>query len=1161
MLIRNQRSPLAAAMLVAIVFAALLGTVLGAGLAAAQPVNAAPARQTGTGVATDTAASAITATSSATETAAVTAATATTATVSETPAPAPSLPAPIYYLDGTTDQIVRLEADGTTRRAVTHEIQPITAFDVSPDGARLVYVVGNNLVETDAAGLQRTVKVTGQPYDPTDAAAAIAQRIDSPVYSPDGSRIAFGLNGVNVIASGFDAGVQPQLLLASSAYPAEGGAPGSNPPRFYTPREWSPDGARLVVQIACYPEAGGLALLDPASGALTELASTASDVPMIGDIAWRPDSSGFFIGSNLLAYGSPGMSYVNAADGTVTGVLTTTAALDVGAANPIFLVRGPHMNQANDTLWAFIAEQTDLGAPAAYQLDSVDAANSTRTPIGSATYQPDGDVLWARDDSGALIQSGIRADANGVNGTLYWVPSTGGEAAPLAAFGRMPRWGSAEAGSSAAEVQQVVALFDQSINLAAAQTNTETQAFGPSTAFPVTAPDGNTYWVAQTTGLRSFAPDVPHAIGIYAREGDQWRELSILQLVGSQEGVTAGPDYLGPDGVMPTTIDDKNLWLHVEGGAGAHGGACEIVRFDGQTLTQELDAFSASPGACTIQDVNGDGVNEVVENATDAYVFCYACGVRQINYTVQRWVNDQFEQVNVEPLPADAPEALNTLNDQMLRGVQGGLWKSALDLASQQPAETDPSGVFDWNRALVRLTGEARRDYAAQPENPYPLLAQVFYGDYPAAVDVMRAFSATAVFTQPSALITGTVAEGWEAALSSVLTTTTSAAIGVNPQLAAAYFVRGFGEWLADPASQAAADDVRKAADLKPDDALFAESVTALTGEARTPTTSTTPITDTSRLTPTIPVTPTAPLTLTAPLTPTAPVTSTAPVTGSTVTTNTAGATGRLFYSANTDGVDRIYMLRFGEQNATLDEVVAQGRQPALQPGGVRLAFQSTASDQLGLGGYDLDSGLRVNFTTNLEDSLPRWNPADGKLAFSSTRYGDGRSRVYTVWPDGRSEALDLGEGSDPDWSPDGGRLVYKGCDTQGANCGLWTMNADGSDRRSLTNNGGDSRPRWSPDGARVVFMSDQRSGNWDVYSVAVNGDGSGGEVTQITFNAAVDGLPALSPDGSEIVFLSNRGNRWGLWRVSITSGRAQSILGDLGALPNWQDEGLDWVK
>jgi TolB protein len=464
-------------------------------------------------------------------------------------------------------------------------------------------------------------------------------------------------------------------------------------------------------------------------------------------------------------------------------------------------------------------------------------------------------------------------------------------------------------------------------------------------------------------------------------------------------------------------------------------------------------------------------------------------------------------------------------------------------------------------------------------------LAQVFYGDYPAAVDVMRVYSASEIFAQPSLLISGTVAAGWEGTLSDWITTTTTPAIEVNPQLAAAYFVRGWGEWAggaaaaAEAAGAAAGDtppdgetdaetsaaagpaideaslaaavaDIRQALALSPDPAqaaYFAEALTFLTGEE-------------------VSVPDGQEVTSTEGITGTAAVTGTGTITGTIMGTN--GATGRLLYSTVQDGQDRIYLLAFGAANATLTEVLGQARQPALQPGGVRLAFQSTQADMLGLGGYDLSAGSdpqaagRFNFTTNLEDSLPRWNPEGNRLAFSSTRYGDGRTRVYTVWADTTSEAIDLGEGSDPDWSPDGARLVYRGCDESGANCGLWTMAVDGTDRRQLTDNGGDARPRWTPGGERVVFMSDQREeANFDVYSVAVNPDYSGGEVVRITLNAASDGLPAVSPDGSEIVFVSNRGNQWGIWRVAIDSGRAQSVVGDLGALTNWLEQAVDWVR
>ena len=466
----------------------------------------------------------------------------------------------------------------------------------------------------------------------------------------------------------------------------------------------------------------------------------------------------------------------------------------------------------------------------------------------------------------------------------------------------------------------------------------------------------------------------------------------------------------------------------------------------------------------------------------------------------------------------------------------------------------------------------------------------------------MRVYTVSELLAQPSALISGTVAAGWEGPLAGWLTTTASSAIGVNDRLAAAYFVRGVGAWLggmtaattgdvppdatpvvATPGAlaidqavlDAAVADMRKALELSPNGeqaAYYAAAIGLLTGtEVEVPSApgsgSSGSLADMGTITGTAGISGTAVASGAEPVSDTVTLSPTLQPT--TVTLASPGGQGRLLYSTVQDGEDRIYLLEFGAANATLTEVLGQARQPARQPGGVRLAFQSTQSDMLGLGGYDLDGATaRFNFTTNVEDSLPRWSPDGSKLAFSSTRYGDGRSRVYTAWPQvagfGAEEPVDQGEGSDPDWSPDGSRIVYKGCDASGSSCGLWTLaptDGGGSDRRQLTDNANDSRPRWSPDGSRVVFMSDGRDGNWDVYSVAVNPDYSGGEVTRITFNAASDGLPAISPDGSEIVFVSNRGNQWGIWRVAIASGKAVSVVGDLGALPNWLEQGLDWVE
>ena len=191
-------------------------------------------------------------------------------------------------------------------------------------------------------------------------------------------------------------------------------------------------------------------------------------------------------------------------------------------------------------------------------------------------------------------------------------------------------------------------------------------------------------------------------------------------------------------------------------------------------------------------------------------------------------------------------------------------------------------------------------------------------------------------------------------------------------------------------------------------------------------------------------------------------------------------ASGRLFFSAqDADGVSSIFQL---VEDGTAVKVVGQAEQPAIQPGANRLAFHSTRDDMLGLGGYDIDTDERLRFSYSNEDQLPTWDPALQQIIFASTRYGDGRSRLYHVWGDGVGDAIDLGYGQDPNWHPSQDLIVLKGCDESGAKCGLWTMAPDGSNRQRLTENANDARPVWTRDGDAVIFMNNDRDGNWELY-------------------------------------------------------------------------------
>jgi TolB protein len=84
-------------------------------------------------------------------------------------------------------------------------------------------------------------------------------------------------------------------------------------------------------------------------------------------------------------------------------------------------------------------------------------------------------------------------------------------------------------------------------------------------------------------------------------------------------------------------------------------------------------------------------------------------------------------------------------------------------------------------------------------------------------------------------------------------------------------------------------------------------------------------------------------------------------------------------------------------------------------------------------------------------------------------------------------------------------------------------MNADGSNKRRITNNGkANFAPFFFPDGKRIIFssnMDDPKGRNFDLYKINVDGSG----LERITSHETFDGFPMFSPDGRKLVFASNR--------------------------------------
>lgn len=356
------------------------------------------------------------------------------------------------------------------------------------------------------------------------------------------------------------------------------------------------------------------------------------------------------------------------------------------------------------------------------------------------------------------------------------------------------------------------------------------KAYSEIRVLPLGSPDSRQpYYAVYSSGQHNFdlKPVPPHFVAIYTRTGTTWQQLSRLDLNTAE----VFPDYVLA--VKQVVIDPKLLWLTVDGGAGAHSGTFELLSFDYSELKLRIAAFNPFSGLGSLQDVNGDGQTDVIINCTDPYVFCYACGVRQYAYQVFRWDAEQgvMREVRLQPLSRASGPALEPANSAVVL-AQVSLWKEALakvvsakGAAGQSMTPAD-SATLAWDYGLIKLHADAMAEAVAR--GPYPVLANVFYGDYAAAVDLMRKYTPEQIFSAKSPLIVGTVAEQWVKALSERTLKASNAALEVEPDLAPAYYLRGWARYLANEADPQAKADVARAAQLAPNDRLYSASAAYL---------------------------------------------------------------------------------------------------------------------------------------------------------------------------------------------------------------------------------------------------------------------------------------------------------------------------------------------
>jgi len=203
----------------------------------------------------------------------------------------------------------------------------------------------------------------------------------------------------------------------------------------------------------------------------------------------------------------------------------------------------------------------------------------------------------------------------------------------------------------------------------------------------------------------------------------------------------------------------------------------------------------------------------------------------------------------------------------------------------------------------------------------------------------------------------------------------------------------------------------------------------------------------------------------------------------------------------------------------------------------------------------DLDGkNIRPLITSPAYDAEATVSPAGDRIVFTSTRDGD--IELYSCKLDG-SDVIRLtnrpGYDGGAFFSWDGKKIVWRAPGEEldlsktdyktllrkhivrPNKLEIWTMNADGSDKRQITRLGRASfGPFWHPDNRRVIYSSnigDPRRGSFELFLV----DTEDGKTERVTYFERVregahraddfDGFPMFTRDAKRLVFCSNRYN------------------------------------